>query len=113
MHELGIATRIMGIVTRVMEENRAEKVGSVTVEVGLLSGIDRSSLEFCFQALAKGTKLEGSHLIVEEKRPVARCRKCTSEYEVSMDDFRCKVCGSTEFDVLSGADISVKEMEVE
>lgn len=113
MHELGIATRIMDIVTRVMEENRAERVGSVKVEVGLLSGVDRSSLEFCFHALARGTRAEGAQLVVEERQPVARCRKCASEYQVSMDDFRCKACRSSEFDVLSGMDISVREVEVE
>ena len=96
-----------------MEENRASKVGSVTVEVGLLSGIDRSSLEFCFGALAKDTKIEGARLVVEEAKPVAKCRKCGAEYQVSMDDFRCKACGSAEFDVLSGMDISIKEVEVE
>jgi hydrogenase nickel incorporation protein HypA/HybF len=113
MHELGIATRIAGVVNRVMEEHGATRVGSVTVEVGLLSGIDKPSLEFCFEAIGKGTKLEGARLVVEEKQPVARCRKCGGEYQVSMDDFRCKLCGSAEFDVLSGTDICIKEVEVE
>lgn len=113
MHELSIATRIVDIVGRVVEENHATRVGSVTVEVGRLSGIDRSSLEFCFQAITGGTILEGASLVVEERLPRARCRKCGCEYEVSLDDFRCKTCGSSDFDVLSGMDISIKEVEVE
>ncbi|MFH1220950.1 MAG: hydrogenase maturation nickel metallochaperone HypA [Candidatus Eisenbacteria bacterium] len=113
MHELSIATRIVDIVTRVMEENSAREVGAVTVEIGPLSGVDRSSLEFCFTALAKGTKLEKAHLKIEEISPRAKCRKCASEYEVSLDDFRCKACGSSNFEVLSGTDITVREVEVE
>lgn len=113
MHELSIATRIVDIVGKVVEEHRATRVGSVTVEVGRLSGIDRSSLEFCFTAITAGTRLEGASLRVEEKLPRARCRTCGCEYEVRLDDFRCKACGSSDFDVLSGMDISVKEVEVE
>jgi hydrogenase nickel incorporation protein HypA/HybF len=113
MHELGIATRIIDIVKKVREENGARKVGAVTVEIGQLAGVDRSSLEFCFDAITRGTDLEGARLVVDEKPPRARCRSCGAEYDVSLDDFRCKTCRSTEFDVLAGMDISIKEVEVE
>ena len=53
MHELGIATQIVDVVTRVKEENSADRVGLITVEIGLLSGVERSSLEFCFEAITK------------------------------------------------------------
>lgn len=113
MHELSIATRMVDIVEKVLDENCATRVGKVTVEIGRLSGIDRSSLEFCFNAIIGGTRLEGASLVVEEKQPTALCRKCGQEYQVSLDDFRCKNCGSAEFDVLSGTDISIREVEVE
>jgi hydrogenase nickel incorporation protein HypA/HybF len=113
VHELGVATQIAELVTRVMDENSAKRVGEVKVEVGTLSCIDPDSLTFCFEAITKGTRLEEARLKIEELRPRARCRACNEEYEVSWDDFRCKACGSSEFDVLVGSDISVKEVEVE
>jgi hydrogenase nickel incorporation protein HypA/HybF len=113
VHELGIATRIADIVTRVMDDNFATEVGSITVDIGSLSGVDSSSLEFCFEAITKGTRLEHARLKIEEIRPRARCRECGEEYGVSPDDFRCKACGSSDFDVLSGTEIVVREVEVE
>jgi hydrogenase nickel incorporation protein HypA/HybF len=113
LHELGVATQIVGVVTRVMEEHSAAKVGEITVDVGKLSCIDASSLEFCFEAITKGTKLEEARLKIEEVIPKARCKACGREYDVSPDDFRCKFCGSADFDVLIGTEISIRQVEVE
>ena len=113
MHELSVATQIADLVTRVMEDNSAERVGEVAVEIGTLSCIDPDSLTFCFEAITKGTRLENARLKIEEIKPRAKCRACHAEYEVSWDDFRCKACGSSEFDILVGSDISVREVEVE
>lgn len=113
MHELGVATGIADVVTHVMDENSAKKAGEITVEVGMLSCVDPSSLEFCFDAITKGTRLESAHLRIVMIAPRAKCRACGAEYEVRMDDFRCKVCDSTDFDVVTGDGISIKEVEVE
>jgi hydrogenase nickel incorporation protein HypA/HybF len=113
VHELGVANQIADLVTRVMEENGARKVGEISVEIGTLSCVDPESLEFCFEAITKGTPLEDARLKIEEVKPRAKCRQCDLEYEVRWDDFRCRACGSSEFDVLVGSEISVKEVEVE
>jgi hydrogenase nickel incorporation protein HypA/HybF len=113
MHELSIATQLVKVVTRVKEENSADRVGQVTVDIGLLAGIDRENLDFCFEAITKGTPLEGAHLKIEEVKPAGKCRKCGEEYEVRLDDFTCPACGSTDFDMLSGSEISIREVEIE
>ena len=113
LHELSVATRIAEVVNRVMDEHSARRVGEVRVEIGALTCIDPDSLDFCFQAIAKGTRLEDARLKILEVRPRARCRRCNTEYEVKWDDFRCPSCRSTEFDVLVGGDISIKDVEVE
>jgi len=113
MHELGIATRVVEIVRKAAKDNSAGRVATVTVEVGRLSGVDRGSLEFCFGAITKDTELEGARLVVEEESPRAKCRRCGAEYDASPGDFRCKACGSSGFDIVSGTDVYVKQMEVE
>jgi hydrogenase nickel incorporation protein HypA/HybF len=113
LHELSIATRIADIVIKVMDENSATRAGTIRVEIGRLAGVDRSSLEFSFEAVTRGTRLEGARLEIEDIMPRAKCRSCGGEYQVSLDDFRCKACGSSEFDVLAGTDISIRDVEVE
>lgn len=113
MHELGIATDIMGVIKRVAEDNNAKRVGEVVVEIGMLAGVERDSLEFCYDVITRGTRLEGSHLKVVEIKPRARCKQCEKEYEVRMDNFHCPYCKSRRFEVLIGSDINLKEVEVE
>jgi hydrogenase nickel incorporation protein HypA/HybF len=113
LHELSVATQIADLVNRVIDENSAQRAGEISVEIGALSCVDPDSLDFCFQAITKGTRLEDARLKIVEIKPRARCRECQHEYEVRWDDFRCTACGSAEFDVLIGRDISVKEVEVE
>ena len=113
MHELGVATQIADMVTRVVRDHSATRAGEITVEIGVLSCIDDASLEFCFDAITKGTGLEGARLKIERIDPRAKCRTCGAEYTVRPDDFRCKTCGSGDFDVTAGHEICVKEVEVE
>jgi hydrogenase nickel incorporation protein HypA/HybF len=113
VHELGIATDIIRVVTRVADEHDAKKVGGVVVEVGLLAGVDKASLEFCFEAITRGTRLDGAHLKVMEVKPRARCKACEKEYEVRMDNFLCPHCDSKDFELLIGSEICIKEVEVE
>jgi hydrogenase nickel incorporation protein HypA/HybF len=113
LHELGVATQIAKVITGVVEEHSATRVGEITVEVGVLSCIDPSSLEFCFEAITKGTRLEGGRLKIEKIEPRANCRACGNQYVVRMDDFRCPSCGSGDFDMLAGREISIRDVEVE
>lgn len=113
MHELSIATRIMEIVKEVMKEHSAKSVGEITVEVGSLSCIDPSSLEFCFEAIIRDSPLEGARLRIDRKQAMARCRSCGKTYEVCDMDFSCGNCGSHDFEITSGTDILITQVEVE
>jgi len=113
LHELSIATQIFDLVKKVMKEHSAKRVGEIRVEVGKLSCIDPASLRFCFEAVAADSELAGAHLAIVEKYPRGRCRSCGKEYEVRIDDFRCNHCGSDDFELISGSDVLVTEVEVE
>ena len=113
MHELDIATRVVEIVRKAAKGGSAGRVATVTVQVGRLSGVDPASLEFCFGAITKGTELESARLVVEEESPRAVCRRCGTVYDASPSDFRCNACGSAGFDIVSGMDVYVRQMEVE
>lgn len=65
MHEMGIAGSILEAVDEELARYprfRARKIG---VRVGEYAGIDQASLEFCFEALVKGTDLEPLGLEIE------------------------------------------------
>lgn len=113
MHELSIATRIMEMVREVMKQHSATRVGEITVEIGALSCVDPSSLEFCFEAIVAGSPLEGARLRIDRKKACAKCNKCGNLYEISGTNPGCDNCGSHDFEVTSGTEIFVTQVEVE
>jgi hydrogenase nickel incorporation protein HypA/HybF len=81
MHEMSIAMEICDITERAIGDRRPEHVLEVAVEVGDLSGVEISSLEFCLTALLRsppfrnakplllrrdGDELRVSHIEVDE-----------------------------------------------
>jgi hydrogenase nickel incorporation protein HypA/HybF len=71
MHEMGIANSILETVHKELRhypEHRAVRVG---VRIGELAGVDPASLQFCFEALVKGTELEPLELEIEWRRAEA------------------------------------------
>ena len=55
MHELGIANSILDAVKTEMQPHPGARALRIAVTVGALSGVDRDSLAFCFEALVKDT----------------------------------------------------------
>jgi len=66
MHELGIANSILEAVETEMRPHPGARPVKIGVTVGALSGVDRDSLAFCFQAIVKGTPLEALALEVHD-----------------------------------------------
>jgi len=66
MHEIGIANSILEAVGTEMRPYGDARPIKVTVKVGAMSGVDRDSLSFCFQAITRGTLFEGLTLAIEE-----------------------------------------------
>ena len=66
MHEIGIAESILQAVRTEMEPHAGARPVRVAVRVGAMSGVDRDSLAFCFEAITKGTEFEALVLALEE-----------------------------------------------
>ena len=65
MHEMGIANSILEAVHKELQRYPEHRVAKVGVRIGEFSGVDSGSLEFCFEALVKGTELEPVELEIE------------------------------------------------
>ncbi|HUB77354.1 MAG TPA: hydrogenase maturation nickel metallochaperone HypA [Bryobacteraceae bacterium] len=66
MHEIGIAASIVEAVRTEMRPYNDTRPVKVVVKVGAMSGVDRDSLSFCFQAITRGTLFEGLTLSIED-----------------------------------------------
>jgi hydrogenase nickel incorporation protein HypA/HybF len=108
MHKLAITQSVVAAVT---ERAAGERVTSVRLEIGALSGVVAESVRFCFDLVTEGTSLEGASLEIVEPAAKCQCRACGAEFAPDWPIMRCG-CGSADVAVLSGQDLRILSVEV-
>jgi hydrogenase nickel incorporation protein HypA/HybF len=114
MHEMGIATEIVRIVSdSIPPDIENPKVAQVNLKVGKLAAVVPQSLLFCFEIAARETPAEGARLVIEEIAVSARCNTCGKLWEVSEPVFKCPACDGTSVEMLSGRELDIESIELE
>ena len=112
MHELGIVFNIIESVEKIGEENSLTKISSVTLEVGEVSTIIPSYLTDCWKwAVEKSQLLKGSQLKIETLSAVTYCNNCEKTYPTVEYKKICPYCQSEDTFLLTGNEVSIKEIE--
>ncbi|MFF9639521.1 hydrogenase maturation nickel metallochaperone HypA [Streptomyces bacillaris] len=95
MHELSIAVAVVEQVEGAVREQGAgeERVRSLTLRVGELSGVVPEALDFSFGVAAEGTVLADARLLIETVEGRARCETCGRDTATGMPpDLWCGGC---------------------
>jgi hydrogenase nickel incorporation protein HypA/HybF len=110
MHELSL---VQGVIEICEPHATGRRVLEVTLEIGALSGVVPEALEFCFEAVVRGTLLEGARLVIEKIPATGFCSSCrvVSTMETYFDP--CPCCGAPVLELRSGDEMRVKDLEVE
>jgi len=124
MHEYSTT---LAIIEKVIDEARkrgAKRVISVELRIGKLTLLSIEQVRFCFEALSKGTMLEGCELVIEEVPARFKCPVCgrvDNSIDVdwllydhtipSLPSFVCSVCGSG-LEIVGGRECIIKGMRV-
>jgi hydrogenase nickel incorporation protein HypA/HybF len=114
MHELSIAQNIIEIAIKECTKAGCNKINSISMRIGKASGVMIDALLFAFDIVKKDSIAEGAVLHYEEIPVKGRCRECG--IESSVDDsifFCCPRCGSYQFELLSGRELDIIEIDVE
>ncbi len=110
MHELSIAEAVVAIVER---HAGARIVRKVELKVGHLRQVVPSALEFAFELLSEGTRLEGAELAIEEVPALGRCRACGAESTLEWFPLQCRACGGLDLELLAGEELLVDALELD
>ena len=113
MHEMGIMASVLEAVTQAVEESGATRLNAVTLAVGDMTETVPDALHFAFDALAPGTVLEGSRLVVETFSPRSRCLDCGFEYDHDRFQMTCPQCGSFYLELLQGRELHIASIDVD
>ncbi|MFC1729645.1 hydrogenase maturation nickel metallochaperone HypA [candidate division KSB1 bacterium] len=112
MHEFSIATDLIDLVISSMTEYPGAKVKSITVSVGILSGVDPEALQFCFPEAAKGTHADGAELILEMVPLIVDCPDCATRHDGGRS-LKCPKCGSGDVTVCYGKDLILSTFDID
>ena len=106
MHEIGMMYQLAELAVKCAKENHANKILSVSVEIGELSGALPQVFEEYFPYIAQQyPELAHSELIIHTVPGEALCKKCGSLYNVMRQEGRCPKCHSSDKKILGGKDI--------
>ena len=112
MHELGLTQNIVDTIQMHAKKNNVQEVVKMVLEIGQISGVVPEALEFCFGVCTKGTALEGAQLEIRKVAAVGHCKACDKEFDLVAHDFSCPTCDGSEWDLVAGRELNIKELEV-
>lgn len=114
MHETALALSILDIVVEKCREAGGRTVDSVRVRIGKAAGVLPDALVFAFDASKATTVAEHARLEIEPVPVGGVCKDCKKEF--SVDDvqyvFDCPLCGSKAFEITSGREMEIVDMEI-
>ena len=114
MHELGIVKHVIRTLEDVARENNVNNIGSVTLEIGEVSGVVHEQLLDCWDYFrAKSDLVRNAELLVETIPAVTFCTSCKETYKTVKYGKICPFCKSPETFLIRGNEFSIKQIEAE
>jgi len=112
MHEMSIALNVVEIACQQAVGAGADKVESITLEIGDLAGVMLDSLEFCFPSACKGTIAAEAVLKVDRVAGEGHCLECDAHFPVESFITICPECEQYRVEILHGRELRVKSIMV-
>lgn len=102
MHEMSLARSVAEIAEETAYENGSEKVTSVTLSVGKLSGIDITCLKQSLAAAFECPVLSGAKIEIKQPEGSAWCMDCSETVPLHRPGDACPKCGGHRLTINGG-----------
>ncbi|WKY42957.1 hydrogenase maturation nickel metallochaperone HypA [Eubacteriaceae bacterium ES2] len=116
MHEMGVVLNIVREAEKQGKYYNIKKIGSLTLQIGELTGVETHFVYSCWSPAIKDTILEGAELKVEEVEGLVSCQNCGCDYRFldNLIDNQpvCPECQSSNWQLKQGRDVMIKEIGV-
>lgn len=113
VHELGLTQNIVELAIQHAVREQAQRVVSITVEIGALSGVVAEAVAFAFDVCSQGTLVEGARLEIRQIEGRGQCLDCTRQAVIRTLTHVCPHCGSLALETIQGQEMKFTEMEID
>jgi hydrogenase nickel incorporation protein HypA/HybF len=113
MHELSIAMSIVEIAEEYAAKEQARAVLEMDIEVGELSGVVISALEFAMEEAVAGTLCEEAKWKITLIPGEVQCRTCGYKFPSSSLFVECPHCKQAGVNLLRGDEMRLRSLVVE
>lgn len=113
MHELAITRSLFDIVIEHAIQAKANRVTSVNLVIGEMTGVVSDSVQFYLELLSKNTIAAGLKANITVVPAQARCKGCNNVFTVKEMAYQCPDCSSREIFITGGKELFVESIEVE
>ena len=112
MHEMSLCESVLQVLEDNAESRGFERVKTVWLEIGELSGVELEAMRFSFGAVTRGTLADQARLEIIEMPGRAWCMQCGKTVRVRQRFDACPDCGGYQLQVTGGEEMRIKELEV-
>ncbi len=115
IHEMAITRSVVDIVLKHAKICETEKVLTVRLQIGELRDIVDSLMQKCFSYLARDTVAGEAILIIDRIPLTIQCRKCGEVFPANihqMEETCCPKCQEKQFNMITGQEFFINEIEV-
>lgn len=113
MHEMSLALNIVDLVVAESVKEGGCRVSEVEVEIGNLAGVLIDSLEFCLEAAARSTSVEGADFKIIPTTARGDCSSCRFSFDVDSFHAVCPKCGAAAPAITGGQELKVRSLVIE
>lgn len=113
MHEMSLCESVVGLVEEEARKGGFSKVRTVVLELGALGHVEPEAMLFCFEAVGRGTIVEGARLDIERVPGAGWCLDCGKTVPLTERFGACPDCGRHRVQMTAGDELRLKELEVE
>jgi len=104
MHEFSVMSQIVEAVLQEIKNHNVKSVSEVHLEIGELTFLGHEQMSFAYQVLTEKNILNGSKIVISEKKARIKCKKCgyngkieydyDKSFHFSLPRFTCPKCSS-------------------
>ena len=112
MHEQSIVASLLSIAVEDAKKDKAQRIISIKLVVGELTGVEKDAVSFYFGFMAKNTIAAGASLEFNYTKAQLRCRDCDIIFPRDKLEFNCPECNKKAIEIVGGRELYIEKMEI-